>query len=636
MFKMRGPDLYWLPRPSTWSQDLASAEAGTTAWPALCALARARIDALETRSLDRKRQRLVTNPPEEMVAPPIRLAVLASSTVDHLLPAIRVAGMRRDLWIETFTPDYGQHTQALIDPTSPLFAFRPTAVLFAFDSRHLLAGIEPGDDAAEVEARITRIGETLAAQWARARQAFRCQIIQQTLLPVFDPLFGSNEHRLPGSPYWAIQQLNSTLRRLADAEAVDILALDAIVATDGLAAWHDPALWHRAKQEVHPSAAPGYGDHVVRLLAAALGRSSKALVLDLDNTLWGGVIGDDGLEGIRLGQGSALGEAFVAFQRYAHDLSRRGIILAVCSKNDMANAIEPFEKHPEMVLKRSDIACFTANWTDKAANIRDIAAQLNIGLDSLVFADDNPAERAIVRRELPMVAVPELPEDPTLWPATLAAAGYFESLRLTKEDLERSGQYQANLQRSNLQASATDIEGYLRSLEMRAIWSRFDRVGQARIVQLINKTNQFNLTTRRVTGEEVTALIDDARALTLQIRLIDSFGDNGIIAIVIGLFQPGTHDIRIDTWLMSCRVLGRRMEETTLNLIVQQARALGCKRLIGVYRPTAKNALVRDHYSRLGFSAIGTPGDGDVAEYVLTLAGWTELPTTIVTEAAPR
>jgi FkbH-like protein len=423
---------------------------------------------------------------------------------------------------------------------------------------------------------------------------------------------------------------------LADAEAVDILALDAVAATDGIAAWHDPALWHRAKQEVHPSAAPCYGDHVARLLAAGLGRSSKALVLDLDNTLWGGVIGDDGLEGIKLGQGSALGEAFVAFQRYARDLSRRGIILAVCSKNDMANAVEPFEKHPEMVLKRSDIACFVANWTDKAANIRDIAAQLNIGLDSLVFADDNPAERAIVRRELPMVAVPELPEDPTLWPATLAAAGYFESLRLTKEDLERSGQYQANLQRSSLMASATDLEGYLRSLEMRAIWQRFDRVGQARIVQLINKTNQFNLTTRRVTDEDVAALIEDERALTLQIRLIDSFGDNGIIAIVIGLFQPGTRDIRIDTWLMSCRVLGRRMEETTLNLIVQQARTLGCERLIGVYRPTAKNAMVRDHYPRLGFAPIGIPDGDGVAEYVLALDGWTELPTTIVCEATPQ
>lgn len=633
---MRGPELHWLPRQATWSQALASAVPGEAAWPALCALARSRIDALETRTLDRKRQRLVPEAPPGLVAPPIRLAVLASSTVDHLLPAIRVGGLRRDLWIETYTPDYGQYTQALMDPASPLHAFRPTAVLFALDSHHLLAGIEPGGDPTEIERRITQIGDDLAAQWARARQAFRCQVIQQTLLPVFDPLFGSNEHRLPGSQYWAVQQLNATLRQLADAEGVDLLALDAVVASDGLAAWHDPALWHRAKQEVHPSAAPGYGDRVARLLAAALGRSSKALVLDLDNTLWGGVIGDDGMEGIKLGQGSALGEAFVTFQRYARDLSRRGVILAVCSKNDEANAIEPFEKHPEMVLKRSDIACFVANWTDKAANLREIAARLNIGLDSLVFADDNPAERAIVRRELPMVAVPELPEDPTLWPGTLAAAGYFESLRLTKEDLERSGQYQANLRRGGLMASATDLDGYLRSLDMRAIWSRFDRVGQARTVQLINKTNQFNLTTRRVTDEEIAALIDDERALTLQIRLTDTFGDNGIIAIVIGMFEPGTGDIRIDTWLMSCRVLGRRMEEETLNLVVRQARALGAERLIGVYRPTAKNGMVRAHYQKLGFTPNGTPADDDGTEWVLALDGWTELPTAIVSEAVAR
>jgi len=634
MFIMRGPELHWLPRQATWSQALASASTGPEAWPALCALARSRIDALETRTLDRKRQRLMAEPPAALISPPIRLAVLASSTVDHLLPGIRVGGMRCDLWIDIHTPPYGQYAQSLMDEASPLHAYRPDAVLFALDAHHLLAGIEPGGDAAEVERRLTAIGENLAAQWARARQAFRCQVIQQTLPPVFEPLIGSNEHRLPGSPYWAVQQLNAKLRTLADGEGVDLLALDSRIAVDGLAAWHDPALWHRAKQEVHPSVSPVYGDLVARLLAAARGRSAKALVLDLDNTLWGGVIGDDGVEGITLGQGSALGEAFVAFQRYARDLSRRGIILAVCSKNDEANAIEPFERHPEMVLKRSDIACFVANWTDKAANLRQIAAELNIGLDSLVFADDNPAERAIVRRELPMIAVPELPEDPTLWPATLAAAGYFESLRLTKEDLERSGQYQANLKRSSLMASATDMAGYLQSLEMRAIWNRFDRVGQTRIVQLINKTNQFNLTTRRVTDEQISALIEDKRALTLQVRLLDTFGDNGIIAIVFGSFQPGTHDIRIETWLMSCRVLGRQMEEETLNLVVAQARTLGATRLIGVYRPTAKNGMVRDHYRRLGFVPSGEPDVEGGTEWVLALEGWTRLATAIASEMA--
>ena len=222
-------------------------------------------------------------------------------------------------------------------------------------------------------------------------------------------------------------------------------------------------------------------------------------MLDLDNTLWGGVIGDDGMEGIKLGQGSALGEAFVAFQRYAQGLSRRGVILAVCSKNDEANAFEPFERHPEMVLKRSDIACFVANWTDKASNLRQIASELNIGLDSLVFADDNPAERAIVRRELPMVAVPELPDDPTLSASTIAAAGYFESLRLKprRNWIERPISGECATRQSV--GVGDGYQGYLRGLEMRAIWSRFDRIGQPRIVQLINKTNQFNLTTRRVT-----------------------------------------------------------------------------------------------------------------------------------------
>jgi FkbH-like protein len=612
------PELFWLPRYADWLPGLGAA----SGWPELCDLARSRIDAVETRSLDRRLQRLVPEPPAGLTTRPVRLAVLASSTVDHLLPAIRVGGLRRDLYVRTHTPDYGQYARALMDPKSSLHAFEPDAVLFALDAHHLLAGIEIGQDAAEVERRVLQIGSDLAAQWARARQAFRCQIIQQTLMPVFVPLLGSNEHRLAGSRLAAVQRFNALLRTLADTEGVDLLALDTYVSGHGLPAWHDPALWHRAKQEVHPLSAPYYGDLVGRLLAAAQGKSSKALVLDLDNTLWGGVIGDDGLAGITLGQGSALGEAFVAFQRYARDLGRRGVILAVCSKNDEANALEPFEKHPDMVLKRSDIACFVANWTDKAANLRQIAATLNIGLDSLVFADDNPAERAIVRRELPMVAVPELPEDPTLYPATLAEAGYFESLRLTQEDFDRAGQYQANVRRSSLLASTTDLDGYLRSLEMRAVWSRFDKVGQARIVQLINKTNQFNLTTRRVTDEEIAALTEDDRALTLQIRLIDTFGDNGIIAIVIGRFEPGTRDIRLDTWLMSCRVLGRGMEQETLNLVAEQAVALGAGRLIGVYCPTAKNGMVRDHYASLGFDPVGD-------DWVLALGGWTPRPTFI-------
>jgi FkbH-like protein len=321
------------------------------------------------------------------------------------------------------------------------------------------------------------------------------------------------------------------------------------------------------------------------------------------------VVGDDGLEGLVLGQGSALGEAFVAFQDYARELSRRGVILAVCSKNDEANAVEPFDKHPEMVLRRGDIACFVANWNDKASNLRTIATELNIGLDALVFIDDNPFERALVRRELPMVAVPEVSDDPTSYPGALADAGYFEALAVTEDDLARSAQYQANRERDALKASVTDLPAYLRSLEMQLVWRRFDRIGLHRTVQLINKTNQFNLTTRRYTEDDVLAIMRDERSFGLQLRLLDRFGDNGIIAILIGRMIDGD-DLLIDTWLMSCRVLGRQVEPTSLNLIAAEAKRLGAKRLLGDYIPTKKNGMVRDHYEKLGFAPLGGDASG--------------------------
>ncbi len=635
---MDGTELHWLPKVPSWSEHLAALppDAG---WEALCALANARLSAIETLRLDRKRGTILRSPPAKLATKPVRLAVLGASTLDHLLPAIRVGGMRRGIWIETYTPDYAQYAQELIDAGSGLHQFRPDTVLFALDAHHLMQGVEAGQAVATVQQRLQSVLDGLAAQWDAARRAFGCQVIQTVPLPVFAPLLGSNDHRLPWSHAAALRRFSAMLRDRADAAGVDLIALDDRAAADGLSNWYDPALWHRAKQEIHPQAAPLFGDLAGRLLAAAQGRSSKCLVLDLDNTLWGGVIGDDGLAGIKLGQGSAVGEAFLAFQQYALDLSRRGVILAVCSKNDEANALEPFTSHPEMVLKQSDIACFVANWTDKAANLREIAQRLNIGLDSLVFADDNPVERAIVRQELPMVQVPELPEDPTHYGACLAEAGYFEALRITDEDLARAEQYQQNLARESLMSSATDMEGFLRSLAMRAVWNRFDRVGLARIVQLINKTNQFNLMTRRVNEEQIQALIDDPAALSLQIRLLDKFGDNGIVAIISGIRDPGSHEIRIGTWLMSCRVLGRGMEEETLNLVAAEAQRLRAIALIGEYRPTAKNGMVREHYAKLGFTKVSEAEDG-ATEWRLDLAGFTPRKTFIdsvnASEPAPN
>ena len=620
---MNFPELGWLPSRADWRDALRAASgADIPAWEHLIGLANSRIGLAETLQLDRKlRSSFGESPPEGLATTPIRLGILASSTMDHLLPAIRVGALRRGLWLSTYTCGYGQYSQELMDRGSGLYSHRPDTVLFALDAHHLTRGFDVADSAAEVERRLASLCDTITNQWRLARQQLGCKIIQQTLPPVFAGLFGSNEFRLPGSPARIVDELNRRLRDLAEAERVELLAIDTRVAHHGLAAWHDPALWHRAKQEIHPGAAAFYGDLLGRLLAAQQGRSSKCLVLDLDNTLWGGVVGDDGLEGIVLGQGNAVGEAYVAFQNYVRSLSRRGVILAVCSKNDEANALAPFERHPEMVLRSSDIACFIANWTDKAANIREIATRLNIGLDSLVFADDNPFERTIVRRELPMVAVPELPVDPALYSACLADAGYFEGLYLTAEDLERTRQYQANQQRASLISSTTDVASYLRSLNMEAQWSRYNDIGLQRIVQLTNKTNQFNLTTRRTDEAAVAALIGDPKALTLQIRLLDQFGDNGVIALVVGRFEAASTDMLIDTWLMSCRVLGRGVEQTTLNLIAAEAQRLGAQRLIGEYRPTAKNGMVRDHYAKLGFTPLAE-FDGGITRWELRLGNF--------------
>ena len=603
-------DLHWLPTIPDWRLRLrALGTDSATAWDEAVALANGRINFVLTNALDEATRRTFPTAPKGLATKPERLAVLGSSTLTHLLPAIRVAGLRRGIWVDTYEADYGQYLQELADPESGLHAFEPTAVLLALDAYHLTAGVTAGMDEAPANIALEEAQSHIRETWKLARDAFKCPVIQQAALPVHLPILGLNEHRLPGSRARFVTRLNAALRTMAEADGVDILTVDDRAARDGVAAWHDSALWHRSKQEVAPTAGPLYGDLVGRWLAAKQGRSFKCLVLDLDNTVWGGVIGDDGMEGIAIGQGSALGEAYTAFQEYCRELSRRGIILAVCSKNDETNAIEPFEKHPEMTLRRGDIASFVANWSDKAGNIRAIAEELNIGLDSLVFIDDNPFERNLVRQELPMVAVPEVSDDPVGYPIALSDAGYFEGLSVTDEDRERTGQYQGNKARDALKASATDLPAYLRGLEMNLTVRPFDRIGLQRIVQLINKSNQFNLTTRRYTDEDVLAVMADPNAFGLQLRLLDRFGDNGVIAIVIGRLQE-TKDLTIDTWLMSCRVLGRQVEPTTLNLIAEQAKRLGAKRLVGEYIPTKKNGMVKDHYARLGFTVAATNESG--------------------------
>jgi FkbH-like protein len=588
----------------------------------LVALAAHRLGFLETVQLDRALARL--NLKEAAGFAPVRLAILASSTVDHLPPAIRVAGLRRRLLIEVHAGAYGQYRQDVLDPASALHQFKPQAVLFSLSAREAIAYVPLTATAAEVEDAIGRFIAELRSLWRKAREIGGAAIIQQTFIDVNEPLFGGYDRMVPGAPGAVVARLNDRLCEAAGQDGALLLDVARSSQRDGIDAWFDVGRWLQGKLEIAPQAAPFYGDLAARILAALQGLSKKCLVLDLDNTLWGGVIGDDGIDGIVLGEGSAAGEAHLALQRYAKQLKERGVILAVCSKNDLKIAEAAFRDHPEMVLRRSDIAAFQANWDDKAQNLKAIAARLNIGIDSLVFVDDNQIERARVRQSLPMVAVPEMPDDPAHYVRCLAEAGYFEATAFTAEDRNRAHQYAANAEREGLLGSAESMDDFLRGLKMTTVYGPFTAVDHARVVQLINKTNQFNTTTRRYASEEITQIMDDPDALTLQFRLLDRVGDNGLVSTMI--LRPTAADdvLEIENWVMSCRVFGRELEFEAMNIAVETAREFGARALVADYIPTAKNDVIGKLYPSLGFVEVerSAPANGatrwrlNLAEYV--------------------
>ncbi|WP_206242078.1 HAD-IIIC family phosphatase [Novosphingobium terrae] len=531
---------------------------------------------------------------------PFKLGVLGTGTLDLLAVQLVGSAARHGVDLECVTAPFGQIAQQAFDPSSAINAAGCDAVLLALDHRDLPLTGESG------------VEESLALLRG-LRQALRnngkALSIVQTLAEPPEPLFGHFDARWPGSLRAKIRAFNQAL--IEDLAASPDLLLDvaSMAGTVGTGNWFSPGEWHLAKLPVAMACLPFYADHVGRLLGALRGKARRVLVLDLDNTLWSGIIGDDGMGGIRLGQGDPVGEAHLALQQQALALHGRGIVLAVCSKNEEATARQVFREHPDMVLREEHIAVFQANWVDKAANLRAIAEELSLGLSSFVFVDDNPAERAIIRQRLPEVAVPELPEDPALYTRVLALAGYFEATGFSAEDAARTGFYQDNARRAKLLEASDDLDSYLASLEMEIRFAPFDAMGRERIVQLINKSNQFNLTTRRYTEVEIAAIEQRSEGTTLQVRLADRFGDNGMISTLV--LTPSAPDTwHIDLWLMSCRVLGRRVEDAVLNEISRLAREQGVLWLEGTYRPTDRNMMVRDHYARLGFERLGEEADG--------------------------
>jgi FkbH-like protein len=625
------PTMSWLPIAPDFRVDLGVALKSpdpTDRLEKLASLAQHRLGYLETLQLDRTLGQLTLEPVSGFAI--VRLAVLASSTVNHLLPAIRVSGLRRQLMIEIHTGAYGQYRQDLLDPDSSLHKFAPQFILFSITARDTLARAALMATSDEVNETIARSIDELRLLWRKARETFNATIIQQTFLDISEPVFGSYDRLVPGAPAQVVNQLNDQLSKAAAQDSALLLDVARASERDGISAWFDTRSWLHGKLEIAHAAAILFGEMVARIVAAQRGLSKKCLVFDLDNTLWGGVIGDDGLEGLVLGQGSAVGEAHLALQRYAKQLKDRGVILAVCSKNDPAIAEAAFRDHPEMLLRRADISAFLANWNDKAENLRAIATQLNIGLDSLVFVDDNPVERARIRQALPMVAVPELPKDIAHYVRYLADAGYFEAIAFTSEDRQRTEQYAANAEREAFLKASESMEDFLRGLQMSVVFGQFRATDLVRVTQLFNKTNQFNTTTRRYTSEEVANLAAANQTMTLQFRLIDKYGDNGLVSAMILQPDPKLPEVfEIDNWVMSCRVFGRQLEFEALNIAVEQARRRSIKAFRAAYIPTSKNGVISELYPSLGFSPVsGTPRNGATC-WLLHLAEYATRSTQI-------
>ena len=540
---------------------------------------------------------------------PTRIAILGGSTTTEVKSMLELFLLAQGIQPTFYESGYNRYAEDVQFENASLWSFKPDVVFIHTTWHNVSEFPELMEAEAAVEERVRREVARFESLWDKIHADLGALIIQNNFdLPRLRPL-GNQEAFEPSARVNFLMRLNAEFAAYARIHPNllinDILYLSAQV---GLNTWHGHTYWYNFHMAVSPVATVALAQNVAAIAKSVYGRSKKCLVLDLDNTLWGGVIGDDGLQNLVLGRDHPVGEAFLDFQRYVKDLRRRGVILAVCSKNDAENAKEGFS-HPDSILKLEDFSSFKANWNPKPANIREIAAELNIGLDSIVFVDDNAAERALVADQLHEVATPELGSDVTRFAEILESEGYFEVHKVVQDDLNRSGYYSSNTQRSTFQSSFNDYGEFLASLEMTAEIASFSPVYLERITQLINKTNQFNLTTRRYTGAEVETIAHDPAFITLYGRLADKFGDNGLVSVLVGHTVNDT--LEIDLWLMSCRVLNREMELAMFDALMEQCKARGIHKIVGFYIPSKKNSMVSDHYLKLGFNV----GGGDSGSY---------------------
>lgn len=533
---------------------------------------------------------------------PCRLFVLRSFTVEPVVLLLRAAAFFGGIDLTVKVGEFNAYAQEILDPAGPLEAFAPDAAILAVQTRDAAPGL--WDDFADLspQRRETAAAEAAAAfrGWMAAfrRRSSAALVVHSLELPEH-PGCGALDAQDAGGQARLIARVNEEIRAAAAAlPGVWVLDYDALVARAGRRHWHDQRKWLTARLPIRAECLPALAAEWMRYLHPIAGRIAKVLVTDLDNTLWGGIVGEDGMDGIQVGR-EYPGAAYYNLQRVILDLHRRGILLAAASKNNPEDAMRALESHPGMLLRPHHFSAMRVNWNDKAASLREIAAELNVGTDSLVFLDDNPAERRRIRLELPEVAVIELPEDPLGFARALRECPLFERLAVSAEDGERARYYTEQRGRGELQRGAASLEEFYRSLAQRVEIAPLEAATLARAAQLTQKTNQFNLTTRRRTEAQLAALASEPGCEAWTVRVADRFGDNGLVAVLV--LRHAGEACEIESLLMSCRVIGRTVETAVLAFAAARARALGAQRLEGWFIPTAKNAPAAEFYRGHGF-----------------------------------
>jgi FkbH-like protein len=526
--------------------------------------------------------------PKSASWPKIRLALTGNYSTQFLARGLPIALAAREIAAELYESPYNQWRAELLDGASPLYSFLPTHVVLALTSIELAYGALRSPDV---------VVETIAAAINTTLKASDAHILISMPEPLADEISDN------GSAYAWRRAVNEGLRAALVTRRVTLIDVEPLIRTIGASAWFDDRFYDSAKLPFHPDRTPAVLGMLADALSGAIAPRCKLVVVDLDDTLWGGRVGDDGYDGIDLDP-AGKGRHFLRLQVFLKGLRDKGILLALASKNDPAAVKEVFAKRPEMMLRFDDFAAAEIHWEPKSSSVAGILDRLKLSTAGVVFLDDNPVERAEVRQRFPDIAVPELPDDPAQRVPMLEGTGLFDHRLTTRESRERNRMYAENTVRDEARRDDGDYQDFLRGLKMVMEGSALDEARE-RVVELINKTNQFNLTTRRYNWGELSNVVKNGFGRSY--RLKDRFGDNGIISVVAVACEQKT-DARIDLWLMSCRVLGRKVEEAILADIIGRARALGVSRLVGEYCPTAKNGLVRELYPQLGFKEVGHNG----------------------------